>query len=91
MLYDKLSVAMPVDIGNRTDNMEYGRNLVGDRMDMSPPTFCSEGDRISDAPPPPPLGMKRNHVFQYFFAFYSHFYWTYPDNMFSLSTHIQIF
>ena len=55
------------------------------------------GDRISDAPPPPPPPAptfwdgKTNHVFQYLFAFCSHFYWTYPDHMVSLSTHIQIF
>ena len=41
--------------------------------------------------PPPLLGIKTNHIFQYLFAFYSHFYWTYPDHMFSLSTYIQIF
>ena len=39
-------------------------------------------------PSPPFFGMEINHVFQYLFAFYGHFYWTYPDHMFSLPTHI---
>ena len=33
---------------------------------------------------------KKYHVFQYLFVFNGHFYWTYPDDMFSLSTYIQI-
>ena len=35
-------------------------------------------------------GWKKTNIFQYLFVFYGHFYWTYPDHMFSLSTHIQI-
>ena len=54
------------------------------------------GTRLSEVPPPTHthvLGWKKNKVglFQYLFVFYGHFYCTYPDYMFSLSTHIQIF
>ena len=58
-----------------TRGMMDGRHLVGDRGTC--PHFFS--------------GLNKNHIFQYLFAFYGHFYWTYPDHMFSLSTHIQIF
>ena len=34
---------------------------------------------------PPRFRMEINHVFQYLFPFYGHFYCTYPDHMFSLS------
>ena len=48
------------------------------------------GDKIPDVPPTL-FGIEKKHIFQYLFAFYGHFYWTYPDHMFSLSTCIQIF
>ena len=57
------------------------------------------GDKISDPDPPPPpppththlLGLNKNHIIQYLFAFYGNLRWTYPEHMISLSTSIQIF
>ena len=51
--------------------------------------FWQLGGRISD--PPTLLEIEKNHIFQYLFAFCGHFYWIYPNHMFSLSTYIQIF
>ena len=52
------------------------------------------GDRIYDAPPPPPhthtlFGIEKNNIFQYLFAFYGNFYWTYPDHIHILTLYLH--
>ena len=54
-----------------------------------PPLLAVGGARISDATSPF-CGWNKNHVFQYLFAFYGHFYWTYPDHVLTLYPYSDI-
>ena len=74
-----------------------GVNWWGTGGTCPPPHFCQWGDRISYAPPPPPpththtpFGIEKNHIFPYLFAFYGHFYWTYPDHVLTLYLYSDI-
>ena len=72
----------------------HGRHLVGDRGDMSPHFWQWGGgtEYLMSPPPPPPtlFGIENNHIFQYLFAFYGNFYWTFPDHVFTLYLYSDI-
>ena len=49
-----------------------------------PLLLAVKGAEYLISPHPALFGMGNNHVFQYLFALYDIFYWTYPDHIFSL-------